>query len=257
VASDGHAVLAAWERGAIEAARIRSDGTVLDLASIVVTESAGTGLAAASNGTTFLVVWAGGGAIVADDSTAPTVFVPRSVSVAATSVNGSAAEFSASAYDAVSGVLIPTCSPASGSHFPLGSSRVTCTVSDWAGNVGEAHFDVEVKFSWSGMLPPIDPAGRSVVKRGRVVPAKFQLTGASSRISDLKAYLTVMNVRDGTVKAATSASSADRGNVFRFDPDTWQYVFNLETAGLGAGSWQAKIEMNDGVERIVRFTIVP
>ena len=51
----------------------------------------------------------------------------------------------ASADDVVDGDLPVTCTPASGSTFPLGITTVTCTATDEAGNIGEGTFTIEVQ----------------------------------------------------------------------------------------------------------------
>ena len=78
------------------------------------------------------------------DTTAPVVSVPADFVVEAASSSGAVATFDASAADSVSGDLAPSCSPASGSTFPLGTTLVACQASDAAGNLGSASFRVTV-----------------------------------------------------------------------------------------------------------------
>jgi HYR domain/Fibronectin type III domain len=58
--------------------------------------------------------------------------------------------FTVTATDRVSGSLPVTCTPPSGSLFQLGTTLVTCTATDGAGNVGSTTFRVEVaaKRAW-------------------------------------------------------------------------------------------------------------
>jgi len=80
------------------------------------------------------------------DTTPPVVSVPSAPIVAeATGPSGAAVTFSASATDPDNGVLPVSCSPASGSTFPLGSTTVTCSATDPAGNSGHASFSVVVR----------------------------------------------------------------------------------------------------------------
>jgi hypothetical protein len=65
--------------------------------------------------------------------------------VEATGPSGAAVTFTASATDAVSGLLTPTCTPASSTTFALGSTTVTCTATDAAGNTGAATATVLVQ----------------------------------------------------------------------------------------------------------------
>ena len=46
--------------------------------------------------------------------------------------------------DTRDGALVPTCTPASGALFPVGTTTVSCTAKDRAGNVRTTTFDVIV-----------------------------------------------------------------------------------------------------------------
>ena len=79
------------------------------------------------------------------DTTAPIVTVPATVVAEATSSAGAPAGYSGvSAHDVVDGAVAVDCSPPSGSGFALGTTTVTCTASDAAGNIGANGFDVTV-----------------------------------------------------------------------------------------------------------------
>jgi hypothetical protein len=83
------------------------------------------------------------------DTTPPQVTVPGAITTSATSLNGANVSFDVSASDAVGVVSGPTCSTASGTVvsgdlFALGSTTVTCTASDAAGNEGQGSFTVTV-----------------------------------------------------------------------------------------------------------------
>jgi hypothetical protein len=59
----------------------------------------------------------------------------------------------------------------------------------------------------------------------------------------------------GTEEGASSTSAADFGNTFRYDPVVPQYIFNLATGALTPGTYQARIDLGDGVERAVLFSL--
>jgi hypothetical protein len=82
---------------------------------------------------------------VAPDSLAPELTVPGSLSAEATGPTGAVVTFSASAIDVVDGSVPVTCTPASGSVLALGSTTVTCSATDAAGNIGGSSFSVTVK----------------------------------------------------------------------------------------------------------------
>ncbi|HVL69942.1 MAG TPA: carboxypeptidase regulatory-like domain-containing protein [Vicinamibacterales bacterium] len=92
------------------------------------------------------------------DVTPPSVTVPDDRVVEATSAAGATVTFSASASDTVSGAVAVTCEPASGSRFPLGTTVVSCTASDGAGNTGSATFAVTVVDSTAPAIQSITPS---------------------------------------------------------------------------------------------------
>jgi HYR domain len=106
-----------------------------------------------------------------EDTVAPVVTVPADFTVQTGSSSGATVTFSASATDDRDGPLTPTCSPASGSTFPVGTTKVTCTATDSQGNTGSASFNVTVV---ADTTPPViqvpsdisvnsqDPAGAAV-----------------------------------------------------------------------------------------------
>src|SRR5205085_6844137 len=77
------------------------------------------------------------------DATPPTIKVPTAVSAEATSAAGAAVLYSVSVVD-LDPSPIWTCSPTSGSVFPLGSTTVACSATDTAGNTASASFVVTV-----------------------------------------------------------------------------------------------------------------
>jgi uncharacterized repeat protein (TIGR01451 family) len=71
------------------------------------------------------------------DVTAPVVTLDDRI-VTATGPGGAVVTYPVTATDGVDGLLVPTCAPPSGSLFPVGTSTVTCTATDAAGNTGRA-----------------------------------------------------------------------------------------------------------------------
>jgi hypothetical protein len=68
--------------------------------------------------------------ITVQDTTPPVLNLPSNITVDATSGSGAVVTFSASATDAVSGSLPATCTPSSGSAFPIGGTTVNCSATD-------------------------------------------------------------------------------------------------------------------------------
>jgi N-acetylneuraminic acid mutarotase len=89
---------------------------------------------------------AGGQATVTVDMTLPPLVVTTSgdMTVEAASAAGSVATFTATAVDAGGNPTDVTCSPASGSTFPMGDTTVTCSSTDVYGSTGSATLTVHV-----------------------------------------------------------------------------------------------------------------
>lgn len=78
------------------------------------------------------------------DRIAPEITVPSSVILKATGDEGVTYSWTATAQDDVDGALEVSCTPASGSVFPLGTTRVDCSAHDKAGNTVSDSFTVTV-----------------------------------------------------------------------------------------------------------------
>jgi hypothetical protein len=90
--------------------------------------------------------------VTVTDTTPPVVTAPADIVKEATGPDGAVVEFLATASDIVDGAITPTCTPASGSTFPLGTTVVTCDAVDVHGNTGSSTFNVTVT---SDETPPV------------------------------------------------------------------------------------------------------
>ena len=117
---------------------------------------------------------------------------------------------------------------------------------------------VTVTAAWSNVLQPVNADGSSIFKLGSTVPVKFQLTGASAGITNLSARLYLQRIGAGTTGTsleAISTSNATTGNLFRFDATSGQYIFNLATKTLSAGTYRLQMNLGDGVLRTVTISL--
>ena len=85
------------------------------------------------------------------DTTPPVLSLPADITAEATSSAGADVTYVATASDIVSGNLVAQCTPPSGSTFALGTTTVSCSASDAAGNTANGSFDVTVVDS----MPPV------------------------------------------------------------------------------------------------------
>src|SRR5205823_6431301 len=84
----------------------------------------------------------------------PVVSVPADISTTTTDSGGKVVTYpAATANDVVDGALTPSCAPASGSTFPVGTTTVTCTATDAHGNTGTGTFSVTVTIE--DTTPPV------------------------------------------------------------------------------------------------------
>ena len=77
-------------------------------------------------------------------TTPPTLVLPEEVTVEAETSAGAVVTFTATASDAVAGTIPVSCTPSSGSTFAIGTTTITCTASDDAGNVASGSFTVTI-----------------------------------------------------------------------------------------------------------------
>lgn len=80
----------------------------------------------------------------ARDSIPPTVTVPSDIVVDATTPAGAVVEYSVSVQDNRPGATV-SCTPVSGAMFPIGTTTVTCTAIDAAGNTASDGFNITVR----------------------------------------------------------------------------------------------------------------
>jgi hypothetical protein len=99
------------------------------------------------------------------DTIPPVITVPANITVPATSQAGATVSYTASANDAVDGPVPVTCTPASGSTFPIGTITVNCSASDKAGNIGHASFTVTV--TAGDTTAPTTPTNLATPIRGK------------------------------------------------------------------------------------------
>jgi hypothetical protein len=90
------------------------------------------------------------------DTDPPTLTVPEDLTTNATSAAGAVVTYEVTATDNVPGGLGVQCSPPSGSTFPNGTTTVTCTATDVAGNTATREFAVEVVGAAGQLLQLVD-----------------------------------------------------------------------------------------------------
>ncbi|MEI6246802.1 MAG: HYR domain-containing protein, partial [Acidobacteriota bacterium] len=199
-----------------------TSGTVFTIGSHPVSCAATDGAGNVSTTATFTVTVL--------DGVAPVVTVPAAVTAEATSATGATVTFSATASDNVDETLTTTCTPASGSAFPLGNTLVTCTATDSGGNTGTASFTVSVVDTTAPTLslPTIAP----VVSMTPTVVLTYTVTAS--------------DIVDGGVVATCSPAS---GSAFPVGNTLVTCTVADSRGNTATGSFTIKV--NDGVSPIV------
>ena len=111
-------------------------------------------------------------AVKVSDTRAPSIVVPDDPVAEATSARGAVVSFDPSAHDAVDGQIEPQCSLGSGSLFAIGTTEVTCTARDAAGNSDSAMFEIGVRDSVAPVIEVSGTRSEATSKAGAIVRYK-------------------------------------------------------------------------------------
>jgi hypothetical protein len=156
----------------------------------------------------------------------------------------------------------PTLLPARVSDYTVGTTTVMVTASDCHSNTSAGQpFTVNVVYNFSGFLPPIRMDGSGIFRSGRTIPVKFQLTAADgSIVSNATATLLLAQVSGGVIGSfeeitPEAAGNSNLDNLFRFDPTSGQYIYNLQAKGFPTGTYVLRAHLNDGTDHDVYVSI--
>jgi hypothetical protein len=144
------------------------------------------------------------------DETAPVLACPEDRGYTCTSAEGAIIELEASAADACDPSPAIAFEPASGSLFPVGTTTVTCTATDAAGNAATCTFTVTV----------------SCASGGKQLPGDCNQDG-SLDISDAICLLGYLFLGEPVQLACGDGTHQDAGNVALLD---WQPDGGLDLA---------------------------
>jgi hypothetical protein len=126
------------------------------------------------------------------DTTAPTLTLPADITAEATGASGAVVTYTATATDIVDGALTPTCAPASGSTFAIGTTTVSCSVTDAHGNTSTGTFTVTV---------------RDTTRPDVFVPASMSTTAISASGAPASYAPTAHDIVDGALPVVCSPVS--------------------------------------------------
>jgi hypothetical protein len=153
-----------------------------------------------------------GSVTIKRDTAAPELTVPATVIQQATGADGATLSYEASATDTLDAAPLLACTPAAGTTFPVGTTTVSCTATDAAGNTTTKSFDAVV-FSVAapqGATPSPNaapaPAPRPAApkKINAVLAFRFTISKQTTRLVQLK----VKNIPAGSTVNLTCKGSS-------------------------------------------------
>ena len=193
------------------------------------------------------------------DTTAPTISCPANIITSLplnSTATGKAVTFAVTATDTCGSATVTT-SPASGAVFPAGTTTVTATARDSAGNTSTCSFTVTVGYSFSGFFQPVDNAPTvNTVTAGSSIPVKFSLSGNKGLNIFAAGYPLSQQIActggaptddiEETVTAGASSLSYDATT------DQYKYVWKTDKAWKGTCR-KLMLKFNDGSTREALF----
>jgi hypothetical protein len=99
---------------------------------------------------------------------------------------------------------------------------------------------------FSGVLPPISADGSSIFKAGSTVPVKFTITVGGQPFAGATAKFSFSYRRRLNPTRSLASGGADATSLFRYDPISQLYIFNLSTKNWTPGSYVLHIALDDG-----------
>lgn len=147
------------------------------------------------------------------DTTPPTLTVPSASVVAdATTPDGGVATYAATANDLVDGAVTPSCSPSSGSLFPVGDTTVTCTATDKHGNTSPPQtFGVHIRGAAEQLQDLVGAVtgsgpGRSLAAKLNSISTAAAAGQTPDACSELGAFVNEVEAQSGKSIGASEAT---------------------------------------------------
>lgn len=179
------------------------------------------------------------------------VFLPANSSDTSMVVNYPAA----TATDNCSSSPTVTYSHASGSVFPVGTTTVTVTATDAAGNDSTCTFNIHVRYNFTGFFSPVsNPPTLNAVNAGKAVPVKFSLSGDKGLniFAANNPYSVSLNCSTSDPGVDVTETLNAGGSSLSFSGDQYIYVWKTQSSWAGTCR-QLVITLNDGTVHTANF----
>jgi hypothetical protein len=190
------------------------------------------------------------------DTTPPVFTLPDDITAEATGPTGAMVTFTATALDDVDGNVPVSCTPDSGSTFPIGQTTVVCSATDTAGNTAIGSFKVTIVYAFAGFFAPVNNDLLNVAKASSAVPVKFSLGGDYGLGIIASGYPRIVKIvcdsaaeQDNIEETLTAGSSS-----LQYDPLADQYTYVWKTDKAWANTCrQFQLKLIDGTTHVANF----
>jgi uncharacterized repeat protein (TIGR01451 family) len=148
-----------------------------------------------------------------------------------------------------------TYSQASGSTFPVGTTTVTATATDAAGNHSSCSFHVNVLYDFTGFFSPVsNPPTLNAVQAGKGVPLKFSLSGDKGLniFAPNNPYSVSLNCNTNDPSVDVTETLNTGGSSLSFSGDQYNYVWKTQNSWAGTCR-QFVMTLNDGTVHTANF----
>ena len=193
------------------------------------------------------------------DQTAPVISCPSNIEVflpANSTATSMAVSYpAATATDNCSTSPTVTYSHASGSVFPVGTTTVTATATDAAGNHSECTFTITVRYIFDGFFSPVsNQPTLNAVNAGKAVPVKFTLSGDKGLniFAANNPYSVSLNCNTSDPGVDVTETLTAGGSSLTFSGGLYNYIWKTEASWAGTCR-QLVITLNDGSVHTANF----
>jgi uncharacterized repeat protein (TIGR01451 family) len=190
------------------------------------------------------------------DTTAPSISCPADIVVtlpANSTATSMPVSFSVSASDSCDSTVSVVTSQASGSSFGVGTTAVTATATDDAGNSSSCSFNVTVLYDFTGFFSPISSTVLNQANAGRTIPVKFSLSGNKGLNIFAVGYPVSQQVacNGGSVNDVEAIETSGNSSL-SYSPDNYQFNWKTESSWAGTCR-ELVVKLNDGSVHTARF----
>ena len=198
--------------------------------------------------------------VTVTDDEAPVIDCPDNITVSLplnSNATGMAVNFTVTATDNADPTPTINTSVASGSVFPVGTTTVTATATDDAGNQSTCQFTVTVLYNFTGFFSPVsNPPTLNEVKAGQNIPLKFSLSGNKGLNIFAAGYPASQQINCSTNAQINVLEETETpgGSTLTYDASSDRYQYNWKSEKAWAGTCRVLVvKLADGTEHIAYF----